>query len=154
MKFSLSLSFGWVRKTEKKINPSTGCEQSYRLIWSRVFPVQNPLQITMLFPLAVAGSFLLPNGRPTPRCNMRAPRLLPEHQRHLHSPRRRSRKRDALHNPRPARELHHKRRPLRVLQLHHTQTGRLLRRRTPHMGPNAFLKPQLPFLHSHRPSTH
>lgn len=85
---------------------------------------------------------------------MRTPRLLPKHQRHLHSPRRRSCQRDALHNPRPARELHHKWRPLRVLQLHHTQTGRLLRRRTPHLGPDAFLKRQPPFLHSHRPIPH
>lgn len=99
------------------------------------------------------GSFLRTNGWPTFGRDVRASSLVVEYRRQLHRPRRRTGQRDALHHPRPTRELHDWWRKNRLLQLHHPPVGWFLWRRASHMGSNAQLHSQPPPLNSNRPSS-
>lgn len=96
-----------------------------------------------------AGALLLPDGRAAPGRHLRAPGLLPEHAGDVHRPRGRPGERDALRDQGPVGELHHQRRPQRVLQLDHSPARRLLRGRAPHLGPDAQPQPEPALLDPH-----
>lgn len=88
------------------------------------------------------GPFLLENGQHTPGRDMPASGVIPKHKRHVHRPRRRSRKRDVLHNQRASRKFYNRRWTVRILQLNHPQTRGFLRRRAADVGPDEHVKPK------------